>query len=71
MSSTDHKEIGIMYLWYALVMGIVGGFLAGLIRMQLWEAAGGVVSPELYNQIVTMHATLAVARQCTRRANRW
>jgi cytochrome c oxidase subunit 1 len=60
MSSTDHKEIGIMYLIFALVMGVVGGFLAGIIRMQLFKATGGVVPPELYNQVVTMHATIMI-----------
>ncbi len=60
MSSTDHKEIGIMYLIFSLVMGIVGGALAGIIRMQLWDSTGGVVSPELYNQVVTMHATIMI-----------
>ncbi|MBL0062030.1 MAG: cytochrome c oxidase subunit I [bacterium] len=60
MSSTDHKEIGIMYLIFTLIMAIVGGALAGIIRMQLWESTGGVVSPELYNQVVTMHATIMI-----------
>ena len=48
LSTVDHKKIGLMYFWFALLMGLVGGGLAGMIRFQLatpgavWEyfAAG-------------------------------
>ena len=35
ISTVDHKKIGLMYFWFALVMGIVGGALAGGIRLHL------------------------------------
>lgn len=35
LSTVDHKKIGLMYFWFALIMGLIGGFLAGLIRVQL------------------------------------
>ena len=44
LSTVDHKKIGLMYFWFALIFGIVGGGLAGMIRFQLasdasvWES---------------------------------
>ena len=35
LSTVDHKKIGMMYFWFALTMGLVGGFLAGGIRVHL------------------------------------
>ena len=44
LTTVDHKKIGLMYFWLVLLMGLFGGALAGLIRVQLatpgavWEA---------------------------------
>ncbi|RUT31178.1 cytochrome c oxidase subunit I [Arsenicitalea aurantiaca] len=35
--STNHKDIGIMYLWFAIFAGIVGGLLSGFMRLELQE----------------------------------
>ncbi|MBA3684339.1 MAG: cbb3-type cytochrome c oxidase subunit I [Planctomycetes bacterium] len=35
LTTVDHKKIGLMYFWFTLFMGIVGGALAGLIRVHL------------------------------------
>ena len=35
LTTVDHKKIGLMYFWFTVTMGIVGGALAGLIRFQL------------------------------------
>jgi len=35
--STNHKDIGIMYLVFAIVAGIIGGLLSGVMRMELQE----------------------------------
>src|ERR1041385_4083030 len=73
--STDHKIIGIQYLVTAMAMAIVGGLLSMLMRYQLgWPAAtsltlakifpvaynGGVMQPEFYISLVTMHGTIMV-----------
>jgi cytochrome c oxidase subunit I len=46
LSTVDHKKIGLMYFWFAFIMGIVGGALAGAIRLQL--ATPGAVFEKLY-----------------------
>ena len=73
--STDHKIIGIQYILTGLLMAVVGGALAALIRLQLgwpehrwlWLSrllpAGmpeGVMTPEFYLAVVTMHGTIMV-----------
>jgi cytochrome c oxidase subunit 1 len=73
--STDHKVIGIQYLVTAMFMAIVAGLLAMLIRLQLaWPGEkwpllgkllpggmeGGLMKPEFYLSLVTMHGTLMV-----------
>jgi cytochrome c oxidase subunit 1 len=56
--TTDHKRIGLLYIGTSFVFFIVGGAFALLIRAELAEAGNGVVSPELYDQLFTMHGTV-------------
>ena len=35
LTTVDHKKIGLMYFWFTVTMGVVGGFFAGAIRVQL------------------------------------
>ena len=55
--TVDHKRIGIMYGVAAIVFFVVGGIEALLIRAQLFQPNGKVLSADLYNQMFTMHAT--------------
>src|SRR5579862_6660963 len=73
--STDHKIIGIQYLITAMAMAVVGGVLSMFMRYQLaWPTmvsanlaklmptawAGGIMAPEFYISLVTMHGTIMV-----------
>ncbi|MET0663417.1 MAG: cbb3-type cytochrome c oxidase subunit I, partial [Ilumatobacteraceae bacterium] len=58
--SVDHKKIGIMYGVSAMVFFIVGGLEASLIRAQLAQPDGQILSADKYNQMFTMHATTMV-----------
>jgi len=74
--STDHKVIGIQFLLMSLVFLLVGGLLAMAMRHELaWpgqpipggeqllgegRAPGGILLPEAYNALVTMHGTFMI-----------
>jgi cytochrome c oxidase subunit 1 len=73
--STDHKVIGIQYLFLALFSVLVGMALSLLMRLQLgWPgeefgflktlfptaAEAGTITPEFYLSLVTMHGTIMV-----------
>ena len=73
--STDHKVIGIQYILTAMVMAVFSGAMAMLMRVQLaWPGEkwplleklfpagmeGGIMKPEFYLALVTMHGTLMV-----------
>ncbi len=60
LTTTDHKDIGILYLVTALFMAFFGGGFAGLLRAQLSAANLKVLNPELYNQFLSMHGTLMI-----------
>lgn len=54
-ASVDHKEIGIRYLVTAFLFLCIGGVEALLIRTQLARPEAGVLTPEAYDQIFSMH----------------
>ena len=55
LTTIDHKKIGVMYIVSAFVFFLIGGLEALLIRSQLAVPNGTVLSPEIYNQLFTMH----------------
>jgi len=65
--STDHKVIGLQYFFLALAAVTIGVILSLLMRFHLvWPAAhlpfvsGGIMTPEQYLALVTMHGTIMV-----------
>jgi cytochrome c oxidase subunit 1 len=58
--TVDHKKIGLMYITTSLIFFIVGGIEALLIRLQLMTPNGAILSPDIYNQLLTMHGTTMV-----------
>ncbi len=73
--STDHKIIGIQFLLMSFVFLLFGGLMAMMIRWQLGfpdrplpagqllpetMAPDGILLPEFYNSLVTMHGTIMV-----------
>src|ERR1700758_116950 len=60
ISSVDHKQIGIMYLLVALFFFLLGGTFALLMRIQLAIPENHFLSPQLYNQLFTMHGTTMI-----------
>jgi len=58
--SRDHKVIGKQFLWSGILWGLIGGFLAMMVRAQLaWPTAVGM-NPDTYNMAFTMHASVMI-----------
>src|SRR2546429_9633843 len=60
LMTTDHKKIGVMYLLTGFFFFMAGGVEALLIRTQLAVPNGHVLTPEIYNQIFTMHGVTMI-----------
>jgi len=60
VTTVDHKKIAIMYGVSAIFFFVVGGIEALLIRLQLAQPNGKVVSAQLYNELFTMHGTTMI-----------
>ncbi len=58
--TTNHKDIGTMYLVFSLVMFFVGGTMALIIRSELFEPGLQFVDPNFFNSMTTMHALVMV-----------
>jgi cytochrome c oxidase subunit I len=60
VTTTDHKRIGIMYMVLTFAFFLLGGVEALLIRLQLSQADNTFLSPQTYNQLITMHGTTMI-----------
>ena len=60
--STNHKDIGTLYLIFAIFSGIIGTMLSIFIRLELATAGSGFFAGnnQLYNAVVTAHALLMI-----------
>lgn len=58
--TTNHKDIGTLYLWLALTMFFIGGAMAMLIRAELFQPGARIVDPEFFNQMTTLHGLIMV-----------
>jgi len=58
--TVDHKRLGIMYFSYGILALVIGGIEASIMRAQLARANNHLVSPEVFNQLFTMHGTTMI-----------
>ncbi len=68
--STNHKDIGTLYLIFAIVAGIIGGAISGMMRVELaepgiqwlesWAGAGGNEALHMWNTLITAHGLIMV-----------
>jgi cytochrome c oxidase subunit I+III len=56
-AAVDHKAIGRRFVVTAFAFFVAGGLLAALMRLQLAWPGSGLVGPDLYNQLFTMHGS--------------
>ena len=60
VTTTNHKDIGTLYLWFSLIMFFIGGIMALIIRTELFQPGLQVVDPAFFNQMTTMHALIMI-----------
>jgi cytochrome c oxidase subunit 1 len=58
--TTNHKDIGTLYLIFAFGSFLVGGFFSVLIRAELFQPGLQFLHPELFNQMTTLHALVMI-----------
>jgi cytochrome c oxidase subunit 1 len=58
--TTNHKDIGTMYLVFALLMFFIGGTMAMVIRLELFQPGMQFVEPQFFNQMTTVHGLIMV-----------
>lgn len=58
--TTNHKDIGSMYLWFSFCAFLLGGSMAMVIRAELFQPGLQIVQPEFFNQMTTMHGLIMV-----------
>jgi len=60
ITTTNHKDIGLLYLFTSLYFGMAGGALALLMRVQLSVPNNNFLSALYYDQAVTMHGLIMI-----------
>jgi len=60
LTTTDHKKIGILYLYTTFVFFLLGGVEALLLRVQLGAPDNTFLTPQIYNEVFTMHGTTMI-----------
>ncbi|MCP5231781.1 MAG: cytochrome c oxidase subunit I [Zoogloeaceae bacterium] len=60
ITTTNHKDIGTMYMIFSFIMFLSGGVMALTIRAELFQPGLQVVQPEFFNQLTSMHGLVMV-----------
>ncbi|PAY01397.1 cytochrome c oxidase subunit I [Pseudoalteromonas sp. HM-SA03] len=58
--TTNHKDIGTLYLLFSLTMFLIGGAMAMVIRAELFQPGLQLVDPHFFNQMTTVHGLIMV-----------
>ena len=60
VKTTNHKDIGSMYLIFAMIMLFAAGSMALLIRAELFQPGLQITQPDFFNQLTTMHGLIMI-----------
>jgi len=60
ITTTNHKDIGTLYLWTSLFGFLIAGVMALLIRTELFQPGLVLLEPDLFNQMTTLHGLIMV-----------
>ena len=58
LAAVNHTSIGLRFMTTGAVFFLIGGMLAMLMRTQLALPEQDILSPDIYNQVFTMHGTV-------------
>ena len=58
--TTNHKEIGTLYLCLSFTLFLIGGSMAMIFRLELAQPGLQFLAADFYNQMVTMHGLIMV-----------
>ncbi len=60
LTTTDHKEIGILYLWAAIAFFLLGGVAALALRTELFYPGRTIMGQGTFNELFSLHGTIMV-----------
>ncbi|MGZ5123101.1 MAG: cytochrome c oxidase subunit I [Burkholderiales bacterium] len=60
VTTTNHKDIGTLYLFFSAGMWLLGGVLAIAIRAELFRPGLQLWEPHFFNELVTMHGLIMI-----------
>lgn len=62
LCSTNHKDIGTLYIIFSIFAGIIGTFMSIIIRLELSVPGNGILcgNHQLYNVLVTAHGLVMI-----------
>ncbi len=60
IKTTNHKDIGTLYIWFAFSMLLIGGAMAMVIRAELFQPGLQLMEPHFFNQMTTLHGLIMV-----------
>ena len=60
LTSTDHKRIGLLYLYAIMVFFLVGVILGEIMRTELYHPGEQIMGPQTYNGIFTLHGIIMI-----------
>ena len=60
LTTTNHKDIGTMYLTFSLIMFFVGGLMILAVRAELFQPGLQLMKPEFFNQLIGVHALVMI-----------
>src|SRR3954453_19844815 len=60
LTTVDHKRLGLRYIYTSFAFFFVSGLMALVMRAQLSEAHAGVLSPQHYDELITVHGTTMI-----------
>ena len=58
--STDHKRIGLLYMYSMLTMFVVGVLLGLAMKLELIAPGKTIMDPQTYNAVFTVHGVIMI-----------